>query len=205
MKILEKTYKFIDYEKKIRFFPNCAEFIIHIKHFKDPTQPWRLLPNGDKIISHCQNYHENDVRDIEEIYKLVIPIVQEGMEFAVKYPLYKTFSEKKTGGKRTQKTILLTHFGFMIVLNKKTLVSAYFVTNNINSSLITCFINAFDRIKNRKRITENNIRFVTPEHWETMPNVKSLIFKTKYKIKKKRQWKILRKEFDKLDELLWKL
>lgn len=201
MKILIEVYKIDSIKKEIRIFPNQKVFLKHIKHFKKRTEPWHLLPNGKKLKSLCQKFNDNNVIAIEQIYKVIVPILIKGMKSSVSFPLYVTFSEKKPGKPRTKKTILLTHFGFYIVLNKKSIVSAYFISNNKYSSLIKCCHNAYEKIKRRMK-NEEQVKFFSEEHWESFCNITSFFYKGKDKKNKKRGWTIPTNELDKLNELL---
>ena len=185
MKMLTHTFTFQDEKRKLKLFPDPTCFKDHVKHFLDKTQPWYAIKPLHGIITQCQKNSDDTVCYNEQLYTAVMPIVINGMQVSLDYPLYVMFKEKKHGRKgRKSKSIMLTNYGFIVIANAHAVISVYYKNNSRYDTPRQCFetawyltrtrLDAEEYAANGVKVSLLDIKRHTTETWTVMPDWRTI-------------------------------
>lgn len=189
--MIEKKYNLSSLEN-ITFFKDWKNFRQKAEdHFLNLREPWHRLLGKNFSHQICQKLKQGEV-DIEEnalqeLYQKVTPLLDAGITFSVSLPLYVHYKievqEVKDGVKyRREGYYFLSKYGFIIIVNRGVVITAYFRNKSANDSYFTLFKSAWKYIKikcdageyldtkGQKDIFYRGLEMVNRENWAHCPN-----------------------------------
>lgn len=172
---------------ELAFFKDENHFKLKVcDHFLNPAEPWsRLL--GVKFLRRVrQKLAAGEVSVLEQVYADAIPVLDEGVQFAVDLPLFVRFeAEFSFGGGRNsthEGWYMLAKAGFKVVAHGGIVRTAYFVSKTPGDSYFTLFKEAWRSIKARaltkqytdhkggRTVRHKQVEWFNTDNWTRCPN-----------------------------------
>lgn len=177
----------LPHDAKLKFFNDPAHFAQHARdHFLSPREPWHRLLGAQRVRRIAAVDLKQDHLALQELYDHVVPIVDEGVQFSIRLPVYVIFSsnvETYTGREFSISGFyFIAEAGFKVIANGGVIRSVYFCNKTENDSKHTLFHQAWRTTKIRmlkektldtkhKRYdSPQSVEFVNEENWRNCPN-----------------------------------
>lgn len=153
-------------------------------HFLHPLEPWERLLGVKFLKKTRQKLKAGEVSVLEELYDRVVPILDEGIQFSIRVPVYAVFEQERcrlgdirwyaTGG-----CFFLAKAGFLVVARDGLLRSARFVRKmgqkqnepkwrlfhearrHVRETLSKDYIDS----KDKEYVKQVSHAFITPDNW----------------------------------------
>lgn len=198
---MKKNIKINGEEKSIIFFPSREKFIQMLNdHILNQNELWSKISGLESLDNFRQEITVNDVDKAKQIYKLIVPFIYNDIRDSSNWPLFVKYDTKTKGKSKQHKCIFLTKYGYLVVLNKKVVVTAYF--SGKSTTFQRSFIQFYNKMRRKlakseyndkkydRQIKTSNVSFFSFENWHSDPaKIYDMLNKVKSKKEKPYQTK----------------
>lgn len=171
----------------LQVFAAEQQFHAHARsHFCNPEEPWDRVLSRTLLAKVCQKIDAAGVSLMNTLYERVPDAIRDGVTFSAELPLYAVLTEQVTRGAadaRQQDTVYcIAKKGFMIVIVRNIVRTAYFPSCLPHDSAYTLFNKAWKAVKVKCAMQQYiddkyetvhhrvSVRLERAEHWHRGPN-----------------------------------
>ena len=175
-------------EQEVRFFASPDHFLRKVrKHFLNPDEPWSRLLGVHFLGTLGRKLRVGDVSELEAAYRTVVDVLDEGIQFSGRCPLYLVVSERVAppeGGEFSRQVhYLLSDRGFRVIIHGRCVRTAFFSSKTPSDSNFTLFREGWLAMKSRglcrqytdkltgDHITQDEVEWYSRETWAKCPTL----------------------------------
>lgn len=203
-----RTY-YLPEPTEVWFFNDDRKFLAHVQdHFVKTDELWDRLFAGGRpflvqvervlggkagkfLLDPRQKWTDEEVSLLKEVYRRVLPLLEDGVRFSAELPLYARYLckaiSRETGTTVVVKEICcLSRWGFAIFIQENVVRTAYFPPITLKETEKEDYVNVFRECvravrqmlsdpghfdsKYQQQKTYENVKFFSEPNWILLPN-----------------------------------